>query len=214
MFRHLVFLILVLLTFPLCGCSQNTAKGAASGAAGGAAVSALGTLVTGLIFNDPDTGERVARSAVYGATVGTVAGTAAGAQQNAREAQKAQAPTRDNKEKPDIRNMTDEEFLAAVGPYNFSATLALRDCDHDEARRLALKAFHSDNRDFREASLWIQALIASESQDKGALKNLHQQLAAYNPELGQAEKVRAGLRLLLDTLHDDRVQHGLPPTCN
>jgi hypothetical protein len=211
MIRHLVILVCLLFTVTINACSQNVAQPTATGAAGGAAASTLGSLMAGLIFNDENTAERVARSAVYGATVGAAAGAAAGAQ---KVAEKEQAPTPDDSEKNAIRNMNEEEFLKVVGPYNFSAGLALQDCNYDEARRLALKAFQSDNRDFREASLWLQAVIASETGNKEALKYLHQQLAAYNPELGQPDKAKAGLGLLIDILHEDRKQHGLAPTCN
>jgi hypothetical protein len=210
MTRHLVFPTSLLFILFMSACSQNVSQSAATGAAGGAAASALGSLVVGLIFNDQNTAERVARSAVYGATVGAAAGAAAGA---SKDAQEAQTKNSDSNEKPDIRNMSEEEFLKAVGPYNFSATLALRDCNYEEAKSQTLKAFQSDNRDYREASLWLQAVIATETGDKGALKNLHQQLAAYNPELGQPDKAKAGLDLLLEILHEDREQHGLLPTC-
>jgi hypothetical protein len=177
--RHLVILVSLLFTVYISACSQNVTQPATSGAAGGAAASAPGSLVVALVFNDGNTAERVAHSAVYGATVGA-----------RKDPQEEQAMNTDSNAKPDLRNMSEDEFLKAAGPYNFSATPAL-DCNYDEARRQALKAFQSDNRDFREATLWLQAVIISETGDKEALKYPYQQLAAYNPELGQPNKVKA-----------------------
>lgn len=211
MTRILVFPASLLFIIFISACSQNVSQSAATGAAGGAAPSALGSLVVGLVFNDQNTAECLARSAVYGASVGATASAAAGARKDAKE---AQAKNTNSNKKPDLRNMSEEEFLMAVGPYNYFATLALRDCNYEETRRQTLKAFQSDNRDFREASLWLQAVITSETGDTQALKYLHQQLAAYNPELGRPDKAKAGLDLLIDILHEDREQHGLAPTCN
>lgn len=199
------------------GCGPHATRGAAGGAAIGAASAALGTLVVGLVFNDRNLAERVGRSAVYGATTGATAGALAGAARDeqirrmAREREMAAAKKAESKEAQ--APMSEAEILKAVGRKNFEALAALSDCRFDAAVAKAKEASASLNRDYREASLWIQAIAAVESGDSAAVDRIYPELVKFDPELGQPEKADAALAEALQLLHEDRKAQGRPPQC-
>lgn len=200
------------------GCGQHATEGAAKGATVGAASSALGTLVVGLVFDDPNLGERVARSAVYGATVGGTAGAIAGASRDQQI--KAQAKAQEEKAKaeggdtsPPPRQMKDSEIMDAIGEKNFDALVLLVDCRLGEAIEKAREAEASFNKDYREASLWIQAVAAVEKGDTATLDRIYPLLVKADPELGTPEKADAALATGINKLHDARKREGKPPEC-
>jgi hypothetical protein len=212
--RRVPLMVLIALTLCLGACSENTRRGAAGGATTGAVASSLGTLVTGLVFNDGNLGERVARSAVYGATAGATAGAIAGAQRDkttppAAKPQPQTAPA----SAPPAQPLTREQVLGKVGPKNVEALKALSDCRHARAVELAGQASQSLNKQYRQASLWIQAIAAIETDDAQALDSLHQQLIQYDPSLKDPQNADRILDQAMALLKQDRVDQGQPPVC-
>jgi hypothetical protein len=217
-------------TYPLCqlliasllvpvivaptGCSTGAASGAAEGAAIGATTSALGTLVVGLIFNDRNVGERVARSAVYGATAGAVAGGVAGA---ARDEQiRQQAAARVAKQAEEVKQqqqMEEVQIREAVGTANFFALEALSNCKFEDAIKLAKESEGSSNKECREASLWIQGIAAVLTKSNPEIDRVYEELVKLDPELGKPEMADSALAEALAMLEEDRVARGLPPAC-
>jgi hypothetical protein len=200
------------------GCGQHATEGAAKGATVGAASSAVGTLVVGLVFNDPNLGERVARSAVYGATVGGTAGAIAGASRDQQiktqaKAQEEKAKAEGGDTTPPPRQMKDSEIMDAIGEKNFDALVLLVDCRLGKAIEKAREAEASFNKDYREASLWIQAVAAVEKGDTATLDRVYPLLVKADPELGTPEKADAALATALNKLRDARKREGKPPEC-
>ena len=209
-------LMMLLIALALClgACSENTRRGAAGGATTGAVASSLGTLVTGLVFNDGNLGERVARSAVYGATAGATAGAIAGAQRDSKPqpADKPQPPSAPAG-RPPAQPLSPEQVLGKVGPKNVEALKALSDCQHDKAVDLARQASQSLNKQYRQASLWIQAIAAIETNDAQALDSLHQQLVHYDPSLKDPQNADRILDQAMALLKQDRIDQGRPAVC-
>ena len=200
------------------GCGAHATEGAAKGAAVGATSSAVGTLVVGLVFNDPNLGERVARSAAYGATAGATAGAIAGASRDQQikekaKAQEAKAKAEGDKTAPAPRELSDQEIIKAIGEKNHKALALLVDCRPGEAMETAKEAEASFNKDYREASLWIQAVAAVEKGDTATLDRIYPLLVKTDPELGTPEKADAALATALTKLHDVRRQTGRPAEC-
>jgi hypothetical protein len=206
----------LLITLSLClgACTENSRRGAASGATTGAVASGLGTLVTGLVFDDGNLGERVARSAVYGATAGATAGAIAGSQRDATPKpadtpQPQPAPATPSTAQP----LTREQILESVGPNNVEALKALSACRHKQAVDLARQASQSLNKQYRQASLWIQSIAAIETNDAQALDSLHQQLIHYDPSLKDPQNADRILDRAMALLKQDRVDQGRAPVC-
>lgn len=209
-----IHVLLIAVTLCLGACSENARRGAGSGAATGAVASGLGALVTGLVFDRGNMGQRVARSAVYGATAGAAVGGMAGASRDAaaRPADKPQpsvTPPAGSEQKP----LTREKVLQAVGPKNMAALTALSACEHQKAVNLAKDAAQSLNKQYREASLWIQSIVAIETGDATTLDRLHDQLIAYDPSLKDPQNADRILDQAMALLKQDRIDEGKPPVC-
>lgn len=198
------------------GCTTGAASGAAEGAAMGAASSALGTLVVGLVFNDQNLSERVARSAVYGATAGAVAGGVAGASrdQQIRQQAEARAAADEQATAAKQKQMDEVEIREAVGTANFYALDALSNCRFGDAVKLAKESEDSAKKDYREASLWIQAIAAVLLENNDELDRVYKELVKLDPVLGKPEVADSALAEALAMLEEDRVARGLPPTCD
>lgn len=195
------------------GCGAHATEGAAKGAAVGAASSAMGSLVVGLVFNDSNLGESVARSAVYGATAGATAGAIAGASRDQQIKEQAKAQAQSEKTLPTPRQLSDPEIIRAIGEKNHNALVLLVNCRLGEAMETAKEAEASFNKDYREASLWIQAVAAVEKGDTAALDRIYPILVKTDPELGTPEKADAALATALNKLHAVRRQEGRPAEC-
>jgi hypothetical protein len=200
------------------GCGAHATEGAAKGAAVGAASSTVGTLVVGLVFKDPNLGESVARSAVYGASVGATAGAITGASRDQQikeqaKAQDAKAKAEGGDTAPAPRELSDQEIIKAIGEKNHNALALLVDCRPGEAMETAKEAEASFNKDYRKASLWIQAVAAVEKGDSATLDRIYPLLAKTDPELGAPEKADAALATALNKLHNVRRREGRPAEC-
>lgn len=198
----------------LSACGQHASSGALTGAGYGAATSAIGTLAVGLIFGDSNLGERVARSATYGAAVGATVGGIAGAERDAAESKAREQAVKNQAQ----RNQQPDAELASlrreIGEENYKALTNLALCHYDKAEQQSDQVFQNSTGDIRLYALYIKTLSIQDRGDEKTAKSLYEELARLDPNSSDPKTVRGYALEDLAYFHIERSKIGLSPDCS
>ena len=208
-------LIIFVLSMVMDGCTATTTEYAAKGAAAGAVSASLVGAMTDLIVDGRVNTYRLSRNMVGGAIAGGIAGGIAGSQQEAAAREKAGARKTEQTSVPatDKSEAEIEALAKQIGPDNLNALKALVQCRHEDAFRTALQTSGSDNTDFREAGLIIQALVDRDRGNTAGVDRILPEVIAMNDELGDMATAQLGLEDIYNVLQDERKVQGLDVTC-
>lgn len=204
-------LIILVLSMVMAGCTATTAEYAAKGAAAGAVSASLVGAMTDLIVDSRVITYRLSRNMVGGAIAGGIVGSqqevAAREKAGTRKTEQTSVPATDKSE-------AEIEALAKqIGPDNLNALKALVQCRHEDAFRTALQTSGSDNTDYREAGLIIQALVDRDRGNTAGVDRILPEVIAMNDELGDMATAQLGLEDIYNVLQDERKVQGLDVTC-
>lgn len=210
-----VLFVSLILPAIIAGCSATTTEYAAKGAATGAISASFVGAMTDLIVDGRVNTYRLSRNLVGGAIAGGVAGGMAGAQKEEATEKKAAAQQASYAAAPD-KDVTDAEIEALIkeiGPDNVDALKALVLCRHEEAFHIALKTSRSEDPDYREAGLIIQALTDRDRDNTAGIERVLPEVVALNGNIEDVEAAKQGLEDIYNVLIDERKIQGLNPVC-
>jgi len=189
-------------------CTENVAGGAAEGAGRGAAAGAIGALVVGVIFDDPNIGERMARSAVAGAAIGGTVGAAQGADKDARGRQAAAAQEQFAANEAELAELRRE-----VGDEVYLALLDLAACDRERAVAAADRIYAASEDRTKVYALYVKAIAAADAGDTPRAMALYAELAVRDPEAGDAAHIRRDVEEMVAYIRAERARYDVSPTC-
>lgn len=163
------------------GCKSKSAAGeeAKKGAAYGALGGAVSGFFWGLFSGDPL--QRAAQGAVVGGATGATLGAVHGSGK-------------------------DRDLKAEYGEINYKGLMALVSRDYPAAREYAAQTANDPNPKYQHASVWLSALIASETLSKEEMTPYYEQLMASDPDIGSIEDAKVEVRLAARDLKSLRKQ--------
>jgi hypothetical protein len=178
------------------------AGGDLGGAVVGAAVGAAGGAIAGSIADDKD--------------------QQAAAQQQQAEAQRQEAEAAARAEAEAERQAQTEEEQAAsgprdeaalaelIGPDNFESFKALRACQYDRAVALANAGATSDEANHQLASIWLQAVIATDRREPATAEQYLPQLVERDDDLDTVQQASLAVDKLVLELRQERQDLQMP----
>ncbi len=199
----------------LAGCTATTAEYAAKGAAAGAVSASFIGAMTDLIVDGRVNTYRLSRNMVGGAIAGGIAGGVAGSQ--AEEAAVEKATAREMERTPILETEESadeaESLEKSIGRENVNALKALVQCRHEDAFRKALQTSRSENPEYREAGLIVQALVDRDRGNSAGVDRVLSEVIAMNDKLEDITSARQGLDDIYIILQDERRIQGLDVAC-
>lgn len=211
--RNLVFITAVLLTLLLSACGPKSAEYGVKGAAGGAVSASFVGAVTDLIVDGEVNSYRLTRNMVGGAVAGGTAGAIVGHQQDKADTAQDKAAEQAVAAGATATDAETEALKKKIGPDNVRGLKQLLLCKHEEAYRIGLSTARSDNPNYKETGLVLQALV---DKDRGNMDGANRVLPAIvemNDKLDDLSAAQKGLEDLHQMLVDERSVQGMSPTC-
>ena len=104
---------------------------------------------------------------------------------------------------------SDEEIIAAIGPSNWDAYEAMRDCDYAAAADHAAKKADSDQHQL--ASQWLKAMIALDSSQDAEAKRAFAELVEVDPDIRSGEQARDATSNLVLEMRSERIDLKIGP---
>ncbi len=207
-----IFLVSFLL---LAGCTATTAEYAAKGAAAGAVSASFIGAMTDLIVDGRVNTYRLSRNMVGGAIAGGIAGGVAGSQAEKTAVEKANAREMEKTLILETEESDDEaeSLEKSIGPDNVNALKSLVQCRHEDAFRKALQTARSENPEYREAGLIVQALVDRDRGNTAGVDRVLPEVISMNDELEDMTSARQGLDSIYIILQDERRIQGLDVAC-
>ncbi len=183
----------------ITACGPNSARQAGQGAAIGGVSGAAAGMVSALIWGG-NVGEAAARGAAWGATSGAVSGAIVGGQQDKQVAQQQRAKAV-------------KELKQKLGEDGFAGLSALATCKHKVAVSYAETAQESNNKKYRQAGLWLEAITYIDQGDTEKAKQMYSEIVASDSKEQTLEDVEKFGQEAYQGLINIRKQENLPPTC-
>ena len=195
-------LVIVAAIIPFLACSKQTVEKSGQGAVMGAAVSAVGGMVTALVFGG-NVAEATARSAIYGASAGAAAGAISGTM---AEHSSKKAPSKTIPE--DM-----EKLRKTIGEDAFNGLEALVNCKHEVTQAYGRTAAKSANKDHALAGLWLQVIAYADNREEDQARAIFPDIVAQDNKITSEAQAETKMRETLQKLMDIRETHGLPRVC-
>ena len=212
--KYVLTITAILMVLTMTACGPKSAEYGVKGAAGGAVSASFVGAMTDLIVDGEVITYRLARNAVGGAVAGGTAGAVVGHQQDKADAEQEKAA---EQAVASGSAATDAELAALkkkIGPDNVKGLQQLMLCQHEEAYRTGLGTARSDNPDYKETGLVLQAMV---DRDRGNMDGVNQilpEIVKMNDKLADLAAAQKGLEDLHQMLVDERKIQGKSPTCN
>ena len=211
--KYLLAITSILLAFTIYACGPKSAEYGVKGAAGGAVSASFVGAMTDLIVDGEVNTYRLTRNAVGGAVAGGTAGAIVGHQQDKADTAQDKAA---EQAVASGATATDAEVAALkkkIGPDNVNGLKQLVQCNHEAAYRSGMTAARSDNPDFKEAGLVVQALV---DRDRGNMEGANRvlpEIVEMNDKLADLTAAQKGLEDLHQMVVDERKINGAKPAC-
>ncbi len=211
--KYLLLLTVVLLTFTFSACGPKSAEYGVKGAAGGAVSASFVGAVTDLIVDGEVNTYRLTRNAVGGAVAGGTAGAIVGHQQDKADTAQDKAAEQAVTSGATATDAEVEALRKKIGPDNVNGLKQLVKCKHEDAYRIGLGTARSDNMNYKEAGLVLQALVDKDRGNMDGANRVLPELVEMSAKLADLSAAQKGLEDLHQILIDERRVQGMNPTC-
>jgi uncharacterized membrane protein YebE (DUF533 family) len=154
---------------------------------GGAALGAAGGMIANEVIKDQDRKEAQKQQS-----------TKAQAEQQQKQSQDLSA------------KQSEAAFAEAIGSDNYEGYKALRACQYERAYALAKAGATSNEEYHRLASMWLEAMTATEERNKSRAEAMFAQLVDRDPEIDTVQQAGIATDQAVLDLRTERRELGLP----